>query len=203
PLTLDENGNGTFKDYVMRIILDSAQRAIDGGIDVSEKAWLTIENGKAADMDFDSYVREITRMKAAQAFDDLTMDSPENDLFGTRTEACRHFTAYSQTHSQASGICADEQIVKLMNPMYYIDDARATKARYWRIRHGECDRDTSLAISAMLAAKLNNAGYPVDYHSPWDTPHAEIMIWMNCLRGLMKYALRRKQPQCGNGGGGE
>lgn len=60
-----------------------------------------------------------------------------------------------------------------MNPMYYIDDEKADTAKYWRIRHGECDRDTSLAISAMLALKLQNADCDVDYQIPWNTPHSE------------------------------
>ncbi len=185
PLTLDADGNGSFKDYMMGVVLASAQRAMDSGVDVSDKTWLTTENGKAVAMDFDAYVRDITRMKTAPAFDDLTMDSPENDLFGTETEACRHFTAYSYENSLVGGKRADEQVVKLMNPMYYIDDDQAAKAPHWRIRHGECDRDSSLAISAMLTLKLRGAGYPVDYHSPWDTPHSgdydldELFAWID------------------------
>ena len=82
-LVLDENGEGSFKNYIINIILTSAQRALVKGIDLSDKTWLRVENQKAVDMDFGSYVRDITRMKTAPAFDDLTMDSPENNLFGT------------------------------------------------------------------------------------------------------------------------
>lgn len=80
---------------------------------------------------------------------------------------------------------ADEKIIKMMNPMYYIGDEQADTAQHWRIRHGECDRDTSLAISAILTAKLREAGRRVDYHSPWNVPHAgdydldELFAWID------------------------
>ena len=62
--------------------------------------------------------------------------------------------------------------VRLMNPMNYVDDERALKARHYRIRHGAVDRDTSLAISEMLALKLAGAGVDTDIEHPWGIPHA-------------------------------
>ena len=68
-------------------------------------------------------------------------------------------------------------------------DEKAEKAQHFRIRHGECDRDTSLVISAMLTAKLREAGCEVDYHSPWNTPHAgdydldELFAWIDGICG--------------------
>lgn len=184
-LTLDENGEGSFKDYVVSVVLASAQRAMERGVDVSDKTWLTVEDGKAVSMDFKAYVKDITRMKTAPAFDDLKMESPENDLFGTETRGFSHFTEYCAKNSLVNGELADAQIIKMMNPMNYIMDSEATTTPHWRIRHGECDRDTSLAISAILTAKLREAGCEVDYHSPWDTPHAgdydldEMFAWID------------------------
>lgn len=129
-LVLDENGEGSFKEYVKQVVLASAQRAIDSGVDVSDKTWLVIENGKAVSMDFSEYVKDITRMKTAPAFDDLTMDSPENDLFGSATVNCRHFTKYSSQHSLADGALAEPEIIKLLNPMYYIEDEKAATAKH-------------------------------------------------------------------------
>jgi hypothetical protein len=60
----------------------------------------------------------------------------------------------------------------MMNPMNYLDDEAAAKATYWRIRHGARDRDTSLAISAILTCRLKQNGLPVDCHAPWGIPHA-------------------------------
>lgn len=184
-LTLDEKGEGSFKEYIKELVLCSAQKALGRGEDLTEKKWLTVKNGEAASMDFDAYVKDITRMKTAPAFDDLTMDSPENDLFGDAVTNCRHFTKYSKENSLVGGDMADEAAVKMMNPMYYVEDEGAVKAKHFRIRHGERDRDTSLAISAMLTLKLRNCGFDVDYHSPWDTPHAgdydleELFAWID------------------------
>ena len=41
-----------------------------------------------------------------------------------------------------------------------------------RIRHGAADRDTALAIPAILALKLQNSGVDVDFFSPWGKGHA-------------------------------
>lgn len=187
PLTLDKNGEGSFKEYVEKAVLSSAQRAIDSGTEVSDKKWLTVRNGRAVEMDFSGYAEEITRMKPAPAFDSLTMDSPENSLFGNGESDCRHFTEYSRKYSERSGGMADSSVIKMLNPMYYIEDEKAATAKYWRIRHGECDRDTSLAISAMLTLKLRNSGCSVDYHSPWNTPHSgdydleELFAWIDSI----------------------
>ena len=56
---------------------------------------------------------------------------------------------------------ADSAVIKAMNPMNYIGSA--TTAKYWRIRHGTEDRDTSLAVPAILALKLEAGGYKVDF----------------------------------------
>lgn len=186
-LTLNESGKGSFQACFERIVLASAQRALERGVDVREKTWLAVENGRAVCMDFAGYVQEITRMKTAPAFDALTMNSPENNLFGTDEEPYRHFTPYSQEHSMVDGAGADVRTVRVMNPMNYLADAKAAKAAHWRIRHGECDRDTSLAISMILTLKLRELGFEVDYHSPWNTPHAgdydldELFAWIDTI----------------------
>lgn len=45
-LTLDVNGNGSFKEYVKSFVIASAQKALDGGTDVSALNWLTIKDKK-------------------------------------------------------------------------------------------------------------------------------------------------------------
>ena len=82
---------------------------------------------------------------------------------------------------------ADKNIVKLMNPMNYIDTNGVTLPKYWRIRHGAVDKDTSLAIPAILALKLENLGKNVDFASPWGTPHSgdydldELFTWIDSI----------------------
>ena len=162
-LMLDEDGNGSFKQYCCKKVLESAQKVLNQGMDLADKKWLTIQNRQAIDMDFDAYIKDITRMKKAPAFDALTMTSWETDLFGDEQHDYAHFTAYSFEHSQAQERhMASEQVVKMMNPMNYIKDEQAVTAKYWRVRHGEYDRHTSIAISAMLVLMLQMQGKQVD-----------------------------------------
>ena len=65
-LTLDENGHGTFETYIKSIYMASAQKALDSGIDLSSKSWLTIQDGKVVDMDLAGYARDVNRLKAAR-----------------------------------------------------------------------------------------------------------------------------------------
>ena len=184
-LTLEDDGTGSFLEYLKGIVAASAQKALDSGADLSGKTWLGVEAGKVCRVDWPEYVKDITRLKVAPAFDGLCLETPENDLFGDAIRNLCHFTAYSLEHSQAAGTMADAMAVKLLNPMYYVDDDQATAAPHWRIRHGECDRDTSLAISAILTLKLRQRGRNVDYHAPWNVPHAgdydleELFSWID------------------------
>ncbi len=188
-LELDAKGEGSFKEYVKSFVMQSAQKALDEGENLSEKNWLSIKDKKIVSMDFDGYIKDITRMKTAPAFDDVSMDSPENNLFGTQTEESRHFTSYSDKNSLVQGKMAEKLIIKMMNPMSYIDDDRSTVAKNWRIRHGAADRDTSLAIPVILANKLKEKGSNVDFHLPWNTSHGgdydlpQLFEWID---GLVK-----------------
>lgn len=184
-MQLDPTGEGSFKEYVKNRIMDSGNKMIEKGHDLAKIGWLTIKDGKIIDLDFDGYVQEITRMKAAPAFDDVTMNSPENHEFGEEGDAYRHFTEYSFAHSLKKGTLAEGDVIKMMNPMNYIRDKNSKCAKYWRIRHGECDRDTSLAIPSLLTLMLQNEGCEVDFHLPWNVPHSgdydldELFDWID------------------------
>ena len=71
----------------------------------------------------------------------------------------------------------------LMNAMNFISNDGC--AKHWRIRHGAADRDTSFAISAMLAQCLTAEGKEVDYFLPWGVPHSgdydleELFEWID------------------------
>lgn len=69
-LTLDEDGNGSFKQFVISYLLDSAQRAIGTGRDMSGFDYLTIENGIASSIDFDKLNQENGRKKQPTALSD-------------------------------------------------------------------------------------------------------------------------------------
>lgn len=170
-LTLDKDGNGTFKDYIKRILAESAKTALEKGIDVFSSPGVR-NNGGNIEIDFDLWAKDIGRMKTPSAFDDVYAKGVENDLFGTAEGGACHYTEYIKSISKTNAPLCDAGRIKMMNPMEYVADERAVKARFWRIRHGNRDRDTSLAISAILAGKLKETGLSVDYHAPWGIPHA-------------------------------
>ena len=184
PLRLDAQGNGSFKDYVASLLRQSAQSQLDAGKNLSDRHWLTIRNGQVSAVDFAAYARAAGRQKTPPAFDALDLSSGENQLFGTADTDKQHFTAFSyRRRADPNATLADPQTVKLMNPMHYI--GRNTPPQHWRIRVGTADRDTSLAIAAILAAKLQNSGKRVDFALPWDVPHSgdydldELFDWMD------------------------
>lgn len=173
PLQLDQEGNGSFKELVKSYVIASAQKALSQGMDLSQHAWLTIQNGTVKDLDYEAYVVYMTRMKAPPAFDALSMRTPENQLFGDQEIDKKHFTEFSLKNSQvADAVLANPEIVWLMNPMNFIGTPNTDVASQWRIRHGSKDRDTSLAIPVMLTTLLQNQDFKVDFALPWDVPHS-------------------------------
>ena len=198
-LELDSTGEGTFKDLVKSLIIQSAQNelnthaysnknavTVEGSL-VDEQEYLSINNGLVKDIDFDKFVSAITRMKPVPAFDHLDLSSPENEEFGDSEVEARHFTQFAHEHSAVSGQLADESIIKLMNPTKLLIDSKSTIAAHWRIRHGAYDRDTSLAIPVILQAMLKNKGLDVDFEIPWGVPHSgdydldELFSWIDSL----------------------
>ncbi|WP_422445102.1 hypothetical protein [Thermoanaerobacterium sp. DL9XJH110] len=193
-LILDLNGNGTFRDYVKSFLISSAQKALNRGEVLHSMSWIAIKDGTVADVDFDKYVAYATRMKPAPAFDALDLSSWENNLFGTSTVDNQHFTKFSKDNSTKDGSLAEAKRVKMMNPMNYIGTKGTTTAQYWRIRHGALDRDTSLAIPIILATKLQNEGFDVDFEIPWGIGHGgdydldQLFAWVDNI--IRKNTLR-------------
>jgi len=184
-LRLDAEGHGTLREHVSALLADSAQRAIEGGADLSNRNWLRIESGRVKEVDFTAYARAAGRMKALPAFDGLALETGENQLFGDAQTDKRHFTTFSTRHGNALGAArADALTVRRMNAMHYASDTSARAAPHWRIRQGTMDRDTSLAIPTLLAASLRERGLEVDLALPWDRPHSgdydldELFAWI-------------------------
>lgn len=185
--TLDKEGNGSFKELVKAYVVASAQKALNAGTDMSPYAFLTIQNGKVTQIDFEAYVQYMQRQKTPTAFDALDLSNPETNLFGTATLNSQHFTDFGVAHATVAASQADAAIVKMMNPMPYIGQINTTTAKHWRIRHGTKDKDTGLAISVMLATRLQNNGIDVNLELPWDKPHSgdydlnELFSWMDSI----------------------
>lgn len=198
PLTLSQDGTGSFLDFVCTQVIRSGQRELDThdsavrlvhlaipGSAVEQQPFLHIQDGKVVSLDWRGYIHAITRMKRPPAFDALDLTSTENNAFASADGVPRHFTAFSQTHSTVNSPFADAQSIRLTNPMYFI--GHADNAPHWRIRHGAYDRDTSLAIPVILALILHQQGLHVDFHLPWGLPHsgdydlAELFEWIDSL----------------------
>lgn len=58
-----------------------------------------------------------------------------------------------------------------MNPLYYIGQEQTKTSKFWHIRYGTIDNNTSLAIEIIMACSLQNKGYEVDFKLAWDRPH--------------------------------
>lgn len=170
-LALDEDGNGSFKDYVASFIIQSAQAAVNKGEDLSSYSWIKIKDGEVLSVDLDDYFKYMGRSKATTAFDSTDLSSGENSLFGTSTKDTQHFTTFAANNSEESGSLADSKIIKLMNPLNYIGDSKSDTAFYWRIRHGASDSDTSLAIPVILSNILQQNGHSVDFSFEWGMGH--------------------------------
>ena len=187
PLTLDATGEGSFKNQIIHELRDSAQHALDAGQDVTKYAGIIVKGHTVTRIDWPQYLRAITRMKSVPAFDALAVNNPENDLFGSRLTAARHFTAFAQKHTTVPAQLADADLVAAVNPLTYLLKKQSQVAPHWRIRHGAADRDTSFAIPMILATKLRNQGYDVDFAMPWATPHSgdydlpELFEWIDRL----------------------
>lgn len=196
PLRLEPDGSGSFREYVKKFLVQSAQNEWDTrdavirfrdlaveGSEIEGQDYLSISDGKIVALDWDGFVRAITRMKPAPAFDALDLKSPENEEFGTETIKAKHFTAYAYLHSEVQGELADENIVRMLNPLSYV--GTADTAKHWRIRHGSFDRDTALAIPVILATLLRQNGCQVDFALPWGLPHSgdydlkELFDWID------------------------
>lgn len=186
-LTLDKEGNGSFKELVKAYVVASSQKAINAGTDLSPFAFLTIQNGKVTQIDFEAYVKYMQRQKTPTAFDALDLSNPETNLFGTAVFDSQHFTDFGAAHATVASLQTRAAIVKMMNPMPYIGQINTTTAKHWRIRHGTKDKDTGLAISVILATRLQNNGIDVNFELPWERPHSgdydleELFSWVDSI----------------------
>lgn len=57
-------------------------------------------------------------------------------LFGIAVTAIQYFTQSSYDNSTTNVALAVKGIIKMMNPMYYIDLGKANVTQNWCIRHG-------------------------------------------------------------------
>ena len=176
-LKLDKNGNGTFKNYVKAFIIDAANKAQAKGTDLSKHTYFVRDNktGAIKDINWEAYNQFVSRSKAPGAFDSRSNDSGENSLFGTSATDNNHFTITAALHDTTPNqdvYVENAKIVTMMNPMNYLGSPAATNARYYRIRYGTADSNTSVAIPLIVGTRAQNLGYNVDMATPFDVDHS-------------------------------
>ena len=191
-LKLDKKGNGTFKQYVKSFIIDAANKAKSNGTDLSRSSFLVLDKntGMVKDIDWDAYNSFTSRSKAPGAFDSRSNDSGENSLFGTSTSDTNHFTITAALHDTTPNndvYVENAKIVTMMNPMNYLGSPSATNAKYYRIRYGTADSNTSVAIPLIVGTRAQNLGYSVDMATPFGVDHAgdydlqDLFNWMDSI----------------------
>ena len=191
-LKLDKKGNGTFKQYVKSFIIDAANKAKSNGTDLSRYSFLVLDKntGMVKDIDWDAYNSFTSRSKAPGAFDSRSNDSGENSLFGTSTSETNHFTITAALHDTTPNndvYVENAKIVTMMNPMNYLGSPSATNAKYYRIRYGTADSNTSVAIPLIVGTRAQNLGYSVDMATPFGVDHAgdydlqDLFNWMDSI----------------------
>ena len=191
-LKLDKKGNGTFKQYVKSFIIDAANKAKSNGTDLSRYSFLILDKntGMVKDIDWDAYNSFTSRSKAPGAFDSRSNDSGENSLFGTSTSDTNHFTITAALHDTTPNndvYVENAKIVTMMNPMNYLGSPSATNAKYYRIRYGTADSNTSVAIPLIVGTRAQNLGYSVDMATPFGVDHAgdydlqDLFNWMDSI----------------------
>ena len=191
-LKLDKKGNGTFKQYVKSFIIDAANKAKSNGADLSRYSFLLLDKntGLVKDIDWDAYNSFTSRSKVPGAFDSRSNNSGENSLFGTSTSDTNHFTITAALHDTTPNndvYVENAKIVTMMNPMNYLGSPSATNAKYYRIRYGTSDSNTSVAIPLIVGTRAQNLGYSVDMATPFGVDHSgdydlqDLFNWMDSI----------------------
>ncbi|MFJ4620339.1 subtype B tannase [Streptomyces sp. NPDC088812] len=164
---------------------------------LAKNTFITWSGGKAT-FTWGDYLSHVgARKKTAPAFDAFDLSAGENNEFGTGTTKDRHFTAYS-LKNDTTGLTTKRldsdipELLRLMNPMYYVEQRNRSRSKHWWIRLGTSDSDTSLTVSANLAAALDNIGDDVNHEYYWDQGHAtntdpgDFITWVAKVTGYKK-----------------
>ena len=170
--------------------MPAANKAEAKGTDLSKHTYLVRDNktGTIKDINWEAYNHFVSRSKAPGAFDSRANDTGENNLFGTSTTDNNHFTITAALHDSTANqdvYVENAKIVTMMNPMNYLGSPAATNARFYRIRYGTADSNTSVAIPLIVGTRAQNLGYRVDMATPFNVDHSgdydleELFNWMD------------------------
>ncbi len=190
PITSGNLGDYILKEYLVpscqRFLMEQSEAQRSDYL--ARNPWISWD-GKKADFTFEAFTIHCGRSKTQPAFDDKAMQM-EPAIFGTEAVNGRHFTdfglRFATGHQDAK---VDDEVVQLermMNAMYFLP-GKAHMAKHWWIRHGACDKDTSLPVITDLATALENAGADVNVRLVWDGGHGaddekfEMLDWIDSV----------------------
>ena len=159
-LKVNPDGSGTFRDYLQNLIMQGVKEQ-----NLEQIKWLTLKDGEVVAMDWDGFIKAGERVMQVPYFDSFELNSPYNEIFGTASIDKKHFTEISQAQDNAGGVLAEDRVIKMLNPMNYIQNTAGTK--HYFIRQGILDNSNSLAIPALLALELKNADKSVNFALTW------------------------------------
>ncbi|MCI3270655.1 subtype B tannase [Streptomyces cylindrosporus] len=194
-----------YDDYLLQNFLEPSATKYLAALSDSERetylaknTFITWSGGKAT-FTWEDYLTHVgARKKTSPAFDAFDLSAGENNEFGEGTTESRHFTAYSakndSTGLSSKRVASDiPEKLKLMNPMYHLlEERNPDRSKYWWIRLGTSDTDTSHVISSNLAATADNLGDDVNYSFYWDKGHAtnedpgDFLTWVAKVTGYKK-----------------
>ena len=190
-----------YRDYLLATYLQPAATTYLTGLSDQERStylstnpWIQWDGGSAT-FTFADYLTHVgSRKKTEPAFDAFDLSAGENVEFGNASTNARHFTDYSRgkdTSGAASAGLDSEipELLRLMNPMYFIDQKNPNRAKNYFLRVGTSDTDTAPIILSNLAAGLHGLGDNVDSLMYWDAGHGanddpeKFLAWANTVTG--------------------
>ncbi|MFJ6391346.1 subtype B tannase [Streptomyces sp. NPDC091972] len=203
------NGFGTltarnYDEYLVKQYLEpSATKYLAALSDSARESYLaansfiTWSGGRATFTWADFLTHVGARKKDAPAFDAFDLSAGENNEFGAGTTVSRHFTAYGAkndtTGLTSKRVASDiPEKLNLMNPMYFLERGNEGRSKHWWIRLGTKDSDTSLTVSANLAAAAAGLGDDVNHLYYWDQGHGantdpgDFITWIADVTGHKK-----------------
>ena len=218
----EENDNISRTDTSNGITISGTYETVEDYIDALNEngTWVTYdaESNTASITGIEDFVTAFkSTSKNLGAFDQLDAGQGENVLFGYGDGNGAHFDAVLAEilndlgNDYASDFASDlqktdalgytaEQRLNMYTPLYYLLDSEegygtSTPAKYWRIRTGIAQSDTSLTTEVNLALALENyrGVESVDFATVWGQQHvkaertgnstANFIEWVN---GCMK-----------------
>jgi hypothetical protein len=193
-----------YDDYLVETYLQPSATKYLAALSEADRAtylaantFITWSGGRATFTWGDFLTHVGARKKTTPAFDAFDLSAGENNEFGAGTTEARHFTAYgakNDTTGLATKRVASDipEKLDLMNPMHHIGEENPGRSRHWWIRLGTKDSDTSLTVSANLAAALDNLGDDVNHLYYWDEGHGsnvdpgDFLTWVAKVTGDSK-----------------